>query len=459
MKNIRILTLFSFVLLLASACQKELDLNPSESLSTGEALSDVASLKTALNGAYDAIQVVGYYGRNYQVMAETEANLVYLSTANSNRFVSSYTYQWTTANADITSVWNDGYTAILRANNVINNVDRIDGDAAEKNQIKGEALAIRALVHFDLVRFFAKQYTNGAPNTDPGVPIILTSGIGEPARNTVAEVYDQVISDLEAAKTLLRNDGVYRFSPEGDEALLARVYLYKGDWAKAATAAGSLIGNAQYSLSANVSAMFGGPGSSEEIFTLKNESSENRGSDNLGNIFIPQGYGDIRVTTDLLDLYEAGDSRATLIFKHTNNEYYVGKYLEQDGVVGLASPKILRLAEMYLIRAEARFRQNDTDGALDDLNELRLKRGATELMSLPNGIRDILSERHRELAFEGHTAFDYWRTNTDMVRSQCGTGLEVSAPCTMAANSHLTVHPIPQREIDVNQNMAQNDGY
>jgi len=459
MKNIRILALFSLALFLAPACQKELELNPSQSLSTGEALSDIASLKTALNGAYDAIQVVGYYGRNYQVMAETEANLVYLSTANSNRFVSSYTYQWTTANADIADVWNNCYTAILRANNVINNVDRIDGDAVAKNQIKGEALAIRALVHFDLVRFFAKQYTNGTPNTDLGVPVILTSGIGEPARNTVAEVYDQVISDLEIAKGLMRNEGAYRFSPEAAEALLARVYLYKGDWAKSANAATALIGNAQYSLSGNVSAMFGGPGSSEEIFTLKNEASENRGADNLGNIFIPQGYGDIRVTTDLLDLYEPGDSRAGLIFQQPNNEYYVGKYTEQDGVVGLASPKILRLAEMYLIRAEARFRQNDTDGALDDLNELRIKRGATEMMSLPNGFRDILSERHRELAFEGHAAFDYWRTGTDMVRTQCGTGLEVSAPCTIAANSHLTVHPIPQREMDVNQNMAQNSGY
>ena len=68
-------------------------------------------------------------------------------------------------------------------------------------------------------------------------------------------------------------------------------------------------------------------------------------------------------------------------------------------------------------------------------------------------------ERQRELAFEGHAAFDYWRTGTDMVRTQCGTGLEVSAPCTIAANSHLTVHPIPQREMDVNQNMEQNDGY
>lgn len=460
MKNTRILTLLCFIFLLA-ACTKELELNPQQSLSTSEALSDIPSMKTALNGAYDDLQALGYYGREFIVMPETEGNLVYLAITNSNRFVASYTYQWTTADGDITDFWNIGYSAILRANNVINNIDALEGDAVEKNQIKGEALAIRALVHFDLVRFFAKQYTVGNPSTDLGVPIILQAGIGEPARNTVAEVYTQVISDLTAAKGLLRNEGIYRFSPEAAEALLARVYLYKGDWANAATAAGNLISNANYALADDVSVMFSAPGSSEEIFTLKNEVSENRGSDNLGNIYVPAGYGDIRVTTDLMDEYEPGDSRTTLIYKHTNDQYYQSKYNEQDGVIGLYSPKILRLAEMYLIRAEARFRQNAADqGVLDDLNAIRTKRGATMMNSLPNGIGDILAERHRELAFEGHTAFDYWRTGTDMVRKQCDTGLEVSTgECTILATDYRTVHPIPQREMDVNQSMIQNEGY
>lgn len=459
MKHISILALLIAALLLPVACNKELELNPAQSLSTQEALSDVSSMKTAVNGAYDALQAVAYYGRDFLVVPEVEANLVYLSVSNSNRFVQTYSYSWTTADGYATGLWNTGYTAILRVNNVINNIDALDGDAIEKNQIKGEALAIRALVHFDLVRYFAKQYTNGTPATDLGIPIILKAEIGEPARNTVQEVYTQVIADLQAAKGLLRDEGIYHFSPNAVDALLARVYLYKGDWGNAATMASNLIGASQYALADDVADMFGAPGSSEEIFTLKNEASENRGSDNLGNIYIPAGYGDIRVTTDLLDSYEAGDSRSTLVFKHTNNEYYQSKFQEQDGVVGLYSPKILRLAEMYLIRAEARFRQNDTPGALQDLNAIRMKRGATQWNALPNGIGDILAERHRELAFEGHTIFDYWRTGTTMVRHQCSTGIEVSAPCSIEASSYLAVHPIPQREIDVNQNMQQNPDY
>ncbi|MBK8966514.1 MAG: RagB/SusD family nutrient uptake outer membrane protein [Saprospiraceae bacterium] len=458
MKNTRIIPLLCFILFMFS-CSKELELNPFQSLSTGEALADLPSMKTAVFGAYDAIQSLGYYGREYLVMPETEANLVYLSIANSNRFIPSYTYLWIPADGDITDFWNLAYAAILRANNVINNIDALEGDAAEKNQIKGEALAIRALAHFDLVRFFAKQYTNGNPSTDLGVPIVLEASISEPPRNTVEQVYTQVIADLTTAKGLLRDEGIYRFSPNAVEALLARVYLYKGDWANAETAAGNVIG-AGYELADDVVAMFAGPGSSEEIFTLRNEMSENRGSDNLGNIYIPAGYGDIRVTTDLMDLYEPGDSRANLIFQHTNGEFYQSKFIEQDGVVGLHSPKLLRVAEMYLIRAEARFRQNAADpDVLSDLNAIRLKRGATQMMSLPNGINDILAERHRELAFEGHTAFDYWRTGTKMVRQQCNTGLEVSGVCEIEANDFRTVHPIPQREMDVNQSMIQNDGY
>jgi hypothetical protein len=111
-----------------------------------------------------------------------------------------------------------------------------------------------------------------------------------------------------------------------------------------------------------------------------------------------------------------------------------------------------------LIRAEARLRSNDGSGALDDLNAIRVKRGVAALQNIA-GIETILDERRRELAFEGHTLFDYIRTNTDIERSQCNSGLEVSAPCNISASSNIVIHPIPQREMDVNQNMQQNPGY
>ena len=455
LNNIIILFLALFVVV---SCNDELELQPAQSLSTSEALADIDGMETALIGAYDLLQAVGYYGREMVVMPEIEADLAYLSINNSNRFVANYTYQWDAQNGDYTDLWNLGYRAILRVNNVINNIDALEGDADKKNVIKGEALAIRALAHFDLVRWFAKQYTNSNPSSDLGVPIILTSEITEPSRNTISEVFDQVIADLNAAKGLTSNSSIYRFSTDAVNALLARVYLYKGDWANAESAASAVINSGKYSLVTDFATMFAGPGSSEEIFTLNFQAAENNGSDNLGGIYNPDVYGDIRVSEDLLSLYVAEDDRLNVLYVHTNNEVYQGKFLGQDGIAGLASPKILRLSEMYLIRAEARANGSNAAGALADINALRVARGAPEFNSVSLSV--ILDERRRELAFEGHTLFDLWRTKTDMVRGQCNTGLELRVDeCTISASSPLAVHPIPQREIDVNQNMVQNPGY
>lgn len=444
------------LLFLATSCSDDLELTPAQSLSTEEALKDIDGLQTALFGAYDGFQRVGYYGREFLVLPEIEGNLVYLTLANSNRFVAAYIYQWTPANGDITDFWNVAYNVILRANNVINSVDGIEGDAGLKNQIKGEAMTIRALAHFDLVRFFAKSPTAGSPS-DLGVPIILESGINEPGRNTVGEVYDKVIADLTAAKELVGNNGISRFSPDAIDALLARVQLYNGNYSAAESHASTIINSGNYALASDFVGMFAAPGSSEDIFTLNRQVAEDFGSDNLGGIYHPDVYGDIRVTTDLIDLYEADDARLGVIYQHTDGEYYQSKFSGQDGVVGLHSPKLLRLAEMYLIRAEARVQSGNAAGALEDLNTLRAARNASDLADAD--LAAVMAERQRELVFEGHTTFDYWRNGLNITRQQCNTGLEVSSPCSIESSSYLTIHPIPQREMDVNQNMVQNDGY
>lgn len=460
MKIYKLLYILALALVVFS-CQKELELEPKQSLSTNEALSDINGMTAALYGAYDGLQNLSHYGRNYVVDAEVEANLVYLSINNSNRFVQEYTYSWTPDIGTQTGIWNAVYNTILRANNIINNIDDVEGEAAVKNQIKGEALAIRALCHFDLVRAFAKQYTQSNPGTDLGVPVVLEGGINEPARNTIEQVYAQVIADLNAAKPLLGDEGVYRFSPSAVDALLARVQLYKGDNAAAEAAATAVINSGKYALADDIVAAFAATGSSEEIWTLRFAAAETRGSDNLGQIYNPQGYGDIRVSNDLISQYEAGDDRLGFIYVHTDGQNYQSKTFAQDGVPGLHSPKVLRIAEMYLNRAEARAKQNKFADAIADLNAIRAKRNASQLSGIADAdvLSTVLAERQRELAFEGHTKFDYWRNGLTMERKQCNTGLELNAPCSIAPTDPRAVYPIPQREIDVNQNMVQNPGY
>ncbi len=443
-----------------ASCEDTLELNPAQSLSTTEALADVDGMQTALNGAYDGLQSVNYYGRNYLVIPEIQADLGYLSINNSNRFVNNYIYQWNAQEGTFTNFWNIAYSVILRVNNIINNIDALDGAADDKNDIKGQALAIRALAHFDLVRFFGKQPTNGNPTSDLGVPIMLEAAISEPARNTVAEVYAQVIKDLTDAKALLPQNNKDRFSKDAIDALLARVYTYQGNWSAAEASASAVISSGRYTLTSDVVAMFEGPGSSEEIFTLKVAAAETNGADNMGGIYNPDTYGDIRVASDLLDKYESDDTRLDLFYVHTNNQIYQSKHLIQDGIAGLHSPKILRLAELFLIRAEARFKSNNASGALADINTLRAARGTSAFTAEQINFSVILDERHRELAFEGHTWFDYIRNNIDIIRDQCNTGLELALPdCSLSARDNLTVLPIPQREIDVNQSMVQNPGY
>ena len=455
------ITLYILVILslTITSCHDQLELTPAQSLNTEEALVDLDGLETALNGAYNALQSVNYYGREYMVLPEIEGNLAYLTINNSNRFTSAYQYSWTIANGDIAGVWNTCYTAILRVNNVLSSIDDIDGDTTRKNQIKGEALAIRALAYFDLVRFFAKPYTRSNPSTDPGVPVTLVATLDELARNSIEDVYRQVVSDLTEAKGLMTGTDRMRMNSMAAEALLARVYLYQGKNADAISSATNVIESGSFSLSNDYDAIFSGPGAtSEDIFTLEFLATETRGADNHGQIYNPSGYGDIRVSEDLRSLYEAGDQRANLIYLFSDGEYYTSKYDEQDGVPGLVSPKIIRFAEIYLIRAEARFNNGDGAGALEDINTLRTIRGATSLSSI-SVLRDILDERQRELVFEGHTTFDLYRNNLSMIRNQCNTGIELNAVCRIDPDDHRTVHPIPEDEMNVNQQMIQNNGY
>lgn len=455
MKNQYIYIILITFMLTTFGCQGVLDIEPAQSLSTDEALSDFASLQTALYGAYDGLQATAYYGRDFVVNPEVGGDNVYISINNSNRFLVTYQYLQNSASTQ-TGFWEQGYAIILMVNNIINKIGSVeDGSAADRNQVLGEALFLRAMVHFDLSRVFCAPYLEGS-GANTGIPIMLEAAIGEPARNTLSEVYSQINLDLVQAKGLMNQDlGTFRAGVNAANALLARVALYQGNYTEAVDRATDVI-NAGYTLTdgADLSDFFLTSGNDAEIFSLKRNPDETQGSDNLGQIYNPQGYGDIRVTSDIINSYEAGDDRTALYYLQ-GGEYYVGKFLGEEGVPGLVSVKILRLAEMYLIRAEA-IAKNSGDPTAD-LNALRAKRGVGNLVGAT--LDDVLAEKNREFAFEGHRTFDLWRNGQPLVRVQANTGLEISAPAFIAADSYLRVFPIPQTELDVNENIVQATGY
>jgi hypothetical protein len=465
MKKIKLNIFVLMLSVIAFSCSDSLELEPFQSLSTAEAIADLDGLEAALNGAYDGLQDLNYYGRDFLVMWEANGDNVYISTENSNRFLNSYQYQINPFDGNVQGFWEAGYNTILRANNIINAAIE-DTDTEAIGQAVGEAYMIRALAHFDLVRTFALPYAEGN-GAQAGIPYVQEAFIGQPARDDVGTVYANIIADIATAKGLMNAAvGPFRFTDGAADALLARVYLYSNDLPNALATANAVRNAYGLTAAADIVDFWDSSSNPEEIFTLAFQGNESRGANNYGYIYTDPaiGYGDIRATNDIISSYEAGDTRLDLIIEIAG-EFHNGKFDGESalGIPGLVSPKVLRNSEMYFIAAEAAARQDDFATARTILNEFRASKNLAALTTgdvANNGLLDaVLEEKNREFAFEGHRTFDLFRLGRGLQRNQCGTGIEISAPCSLPANSPLRIFPIPQIERDVNPNMTQNDGY
>jgi hypothetical protein len=315
--------------------------------------------------------------------------------------------------------------------------------------VEGEALFLRGLMYFDLVRFFALQYNPGAANTQPGVPLVLTPTtiISENSfvtRSTVEQVYNQVITDLTTAGTKLPERNKALASKGAAVALLARVYLQKGDYAKARDAAHAVISSNLYGLMNSYAEVFNNDNNTAEDIFATQITSQDRFSSMTEFFSIPEyggRDGDIDILAGHLNLYKPGDQRKDLFFIG-NGAYRSGKWNNMYGVVNL-----IRLAEMYLIRAECNFRLNTVLGAtpVDDYNEIHTRAGLNAVTSVT--LADILMERRLELSFEGFRIHDQRR-----LRENVGA---------LPYNDPRLLFPIPAREIEANPNLKtqQNPGY
>ena len=437
---------FATVAFLAS-CDNQLDVLPTATIDESEALSNSQAVDVTLVGAYDAISSSNVYGGAIQysgdLLGAEQTEMRFAGT-----FVTLdelWRKTFTTTNTQTQATWLQSYTAINIANNVLASIDKVE--ASKKTSVEGEARFIRGLVYFDLVRLWAKAWVDGDPNTNLGVPLVTTPtrGITETdyrSRATVAAIYAQVIEDLTKAETLLGNPQNTGFASKGAaQAILARVYLQQGKYAEARDAANRVIAGGQFSLTGTFEEAFSDATNDSEVI-FKIIVTDQDGVNSLNTYYAPatfQGRGDIRILNPYLNLYGAGDTRGTFFVRASNNTY-TGKHLDQYGDV-----TVVRLAEIYLIRAEANLRLGTTTGAtpLSDVNRIRSRAGAAPLASVT--VADILKERKLELAFEGEQIHDAKRTKANV------SGLVFS--------DNKLVIPIPQREIDTNKSLVQNAGY
>ena len=445
--------IFCVLLVAATSCSKSLDTKPTSSIDQTEALKTSDDVSVALVGAYHDMGSANLYGGGAAVTAEL------LGDYNELNWTGTFQGMTQIKNKDIpvdnyfiTGTWLDAYKAINDVNNILASLDVVD--AASRDRVEGEAKFIRAACYFELVRLYGKSWNDGDPKSNPGVPLVFkpTGSVGEAdkvSRSSVAEVYTQVLKDLSDAEAKLPSENGFYANRAAAAGLIARVALQQGDHTTAAAAADRAINAvlaAGGGLARSYAAAFPNPyppapvsNTLEDVFAIQVNTSS--GTNSFQTFFSALGRGDIQIKDAHLALYEPGDDRLSLFYT-SGGSVFTGKF---DNVYG--NVHVIRLAEMYLTRAEANFRNSSAVGAtpLEDINTLRKRVGLPDLSQGQLDLNAILSERKLELAFEGFNLHDIKRTK-DAVGS-------------LSYNSPKLVFPIPKREITVNPNLVQNEGY
>jgi len=474
MKKIHIYIGFILALLSYSCSEEYFDTTEASSLTPGEAFVDANLVNAAIMGTYNGFQGSSYLGRNYLVIPEIASDNAKISVNNSGRFIQEYNFSMIASSGDASGVFDAAYEVIHSANLIIDNIDNCEECTDdEKNRALAHAFGLRALAHFDLVRLYAFPYnltdTDAAPNANGmgghlGIPIITSSTPEDyPSRNTVFAVFEQVIEDLNISKEKfgsLNYEGSSFFSTYAANALLARVYLYKDDYVNAKLFADKVIDNGNYSLETNENYLNSWKlvGSSETIFEISFSKSDYPGTNSLGYIYV--GYRDVRASNNFYNTLEEDDIRKGL-YQKSAGSYINKKYLQRDGVVGLANTPVLRLSEMYLIKAEAEAKLGGMDSsAISALDLIKKRANPNDDDTTITGnelIQEIALERRKELAFEGHRLFDLLRYKKGVHRE--ASDVVGTAPQDVNYPALKLIFPIPQGEMNVNTNMVQNRGY
>lgn len=440
--------LCSLLLFIGTSCDDVLETKLDDEIRSEEAITDLTSLKSAVTGLYDKMQSSTYYGGEF-ILAQELTGGIADATGFQERFAQLDKAIIPTSNTYIQSNWVDVYALVNASNLILNKMIEIN---LEDDPSKGTALFFRALGHFDALRQFG-EFTK--LDSKYGIPISTQFLDAKTAlnirRSSVADSYKQIISDLEQALPLLKyNTNKFLVSKGAVEALLARVYLYKGDYDNAINSATKVISNSSYKLNTIYNDIYNNEGSNEAIFELQFLGIDGNSLTEYLSVSPPE------VSANYTNYYEPmntdKDPRGNLYYDN-GKVVFVDKYGTRDSEID-GNSIIIKLSEIYLIRSEALARKNQANltTALSDLNTVRTRALPTKpilITDVPNFdtfVDILLSERGRELGFEGHRWFDVVRLN----RTQSIIGIE----------SFRNVYPIPYNEITIsNGAIEQNPGY
>jgi starch-binding outer membrane protein, SusD/RagB family len=448
--------------LLCPSCQDFLDIDPPVSEAVRETVfADDQSATAAIVGIYSAMvdgnsfSFANFYTGYYGALSADEMKLLGAGNPQASQFENN---ALTSANPDVLSFWESGYRFIWYANSAIEGLSQSVGVSQPvKIQLLGEARFIRAFCHFYLTGLFGD------------IPYITLTDYRVNAmasKIAQADVYNKIVEDLLEAQNSLPTEyitsGRVRPNRAAVTAFLARVYLYTGNWLNAEAAATQVIDDPKYELEDDLNNVFLAT-SKEAVWQLMPVNAGANTTD--GQKYIGEGTaGGLSLTDELLDSFEAGDKRyANWIASWTNSNatlttYYPFKYK----VSALNKPvteysMVFRLAEQFLIRAEARAQNNNLTGpnsAKSDLNEIRSRAGLNNTTAATQAefLDAILQERRVEFFTEwGHRWFDLKRMN------QADLVLGTLKPDWQSTD---VLYPIPRTELQINKNLLpQNPGY
>ncbi len=500
MYNYKSIILAVTLVLSLSACKKNFE--PSTAIDENSALTNAADIETATIGTYAVLRNPAYV-RSSHFLMEYPGDEIAQGQNSSDDLSRAYRYNHITTSGHATNFWVQSYFVIGAANKIIAAIP--DNSSADLRQLKGENLFLRAMMHFNLVRVFGRPYPQNSGD-NPGIPVLKEDLTEEQkltiSRSKVKDVYASVIADLTNAADMMTLPKANPFaSRQVANALLARIYLYMENNDKAIEFANKVINSGNYSLLSQSEFpnyfKMAPEGNSETIFCIRHTKTEDQDFSAIGSMYYSgdangnpagqaqSGWGEIYASKKYYDFLSTNstDKRQSFLSPYRINGvlqyntrltpntpmYYINKYNLQEGIINLSSPVYIRMAEMYLIRAEANAKLGNIQPALDDVNLIRQRSGlsgtalhtvASIALSSKSVLDVVLEERWLELAFEGHRAYDLFRNGRSVVRNYPGTHALNVTPNninqTITAADNRVVFFIPESERAKNPNLTQN---
>lgn len=489
-----------FSALSLTACKKVIETEPEFNKERSELFTSLTDYEYSLAGTYAQLRQTGYFGSGAQTTS-TWSNLPDMMTDNLvqtaedlGNWTGQVNWMYAADDGDIAVAWQAAYSVIRQSNITLNNIDQFATTEPKRvNRIKGQALALRGMAHFDVLRYWGVEFDRNS--TALGIPYVTTENVeNKPPRLSVKESYDSIFKDMLAAEALLGNvdkainTTTNRTSLDqvGVRGLLARMYLYAKDYVKAEEYATLAINAMPLASTTTFPQIWKDDTQAEVLFAVSFNAGE--GSPSSGVHLASSNRNRFRPSTTVTSLYDIQNDirvpsylatrrsgnvtppRPFMKFDTTSTDpnvtfrKVVNKFIGRGAFIdNVVNWKVVRTAEMYLIRAEARAMQGGAKelSGLADLNTLRAARISGYMPEVLTGqalLDAIQLERRKELFGEGHRWFDLKRTTRTINRTDKSLN---STRTVLGPSAREWVWPIPQSEIDANPNMKgqQTPGY